>query len=156
MVIFGVIANVSIIRLFVAGSYGPDPRGGADDRWYFHVRGKAATTSRPVQPGGRSEIVHQRVLGALSAVIILGGILLGICTATEAAVVSAVYAFVVSAFIYREFKVKHLLPALVNTVRARPWCCSSAAQPWRRPIYHHGPDPGAAGEVLLQLSGGSW
>ena len=50
-------------------------------------------------------------------VIILGGILLGICTATEAAVISAVYAFIVSVFIYRELKLKDFLPVLVNTCR---------------------------------------
>ena len=120
MVVFGVIANVSIIRLFIGGIIpglilGPGPTTIGRD---FHVRGK----QRYHVEGKFSTIAVIKAcweaFGALMLpVIILGGILLGICTATEAAVISAVYAFTRSAFIYRELKVKDFLPVLVNTCR---------------------------------------
>ena len=43
--------------------------------------------------------------------IVIGGILRGIFTATEAAAISVVYALIISSFIYREVKIK-MLPAL--------------------------------------------
>jgi C4-dicarboxylate transporter DctM subunit len=48
------------------------------------------------------------VLAILMPVIILGGILSGIFTPTEAAAVSVVYAFVVCFFVYRELKLSDL------------------------------------------------
>ena len=44
--------------------------------------------------------------------IVIGGILRGIFTATEAAAISVVYALILSSFIYREVKIK-MLPALL-------------------------------------------
>ncbi len=48
-------------------------------------------------------------------VIILGGIALGMFTPTEAAGVSVVYAFFVTAFIYRELTLERLMEALVKS-----------------------------------------
>jgi tripartite ATP-independent transporter DctM subunit len=47
-------------------------------------------------------------------VIILGGILAGLCTPTEAAAVAAVYAGVVGMFIYKEIGLKDLPPILLD------------------------------------------
>src|SRR5512139_3526848 len=57
--------------------------------------------------------------GLVTIVIILGGILSGIFTATESAAVACVYAFVVTMFIYRDYKwrdLPRLLHAMVKTV----------------------------------------
>ncbi len=51
----------------------------------------------------------------LTPVIILGGIISGIFTPTEAAVVAVVYSFIVSYFIYRTLKLKDLLPMMVGS-----------------------------------------
>jgi tripartite ATP-independent transporter DctM subunit len=45
----------------------------------------------------------------LLPVIIIGGLKFGVFTPTEAAVVAALYAFVLGAFVYRELKPRHLL-----------------------------------------------
>jgi tripartite ATP-independent transporter DctM subunit len=50
----------------------------------------------------------------LAPVIILGGILGGIFTATEAGIVACVYSFIVSVFIYKTVKFKDLTRILVN------------------------------------------
>ena len=45
------------------------------------------------------------IWGLLLVVIIIGGIYLGVFTPTEAAAVSAVYAFVIAVFVYRDVRV---------------------------------------------------
>jgi tripartite ATP-independent transporter DctM subunit len=159
MVIFGVIANVSVIRLFIGGIIPGIILGtGLMIGWHLHVRGKERYHTE-----GRFSL-----LGVLKAcwdafwalflpVIILGGILLGICTATEAAVVSAVYAFIVSVFIYRELKMKDMLQVLVNTVRGTSVvllvCGAAMAAAY---FITTAQIPVLLAEVLLKLSGGNW
>jgi C4-dicarboxylate transporter DctM subunit len=55
------------------------------------------------------------VWGLMLVVIIIGGIYSGIFTATEAAAVSAVYAFIVSVFVYREMGFKDVPKVLLNS-----------------------------------------
>ena len=60
--------------------------------------------------------VFQRGFFALFApVIILGGIYTGICSPTEAACVSVVYALLVGVLIYRTIKFKELVACLIDT-----------------------------------------
>lgn len=159
MVIFGVIANVSIIRLFIGGVIPGLVLGiGLMIGWYLHVRGKSRYR---VEGHFNLTTVFRACLNAFWAlflpVIILGGILLGICTATEAAVVSAVYAFIVSVFIYRELKMKDMLPVLVNTVRGTAVvllvCGAAMAAAY---FITTAQIPILLADVLLKLSGDSW
>jgi tripartite ATP-independent transporter DctM subunit len=159
MVIFGVIANVSVIRLFIGGIIpGVILGAGLMIGWYLHVRGK---TRYHVE--GRFSLIGvlKACWDALWAlflpVIILGGILLGICTATEAAVVSAVYAFIVSVFIYRELRMKDMLRILVNTVRGTAVvllvCGAAMAAAY---FITTAQIPEMLAGLLQKLSGGSW
>jgi len=159
MVIFGVIANVSVIRLFIGGVIPGVILGiGLMIGWYLHVRGKARYH---VEGRFSLAVIFKACLDAFWAlflpVIILGGILLGICTATEAAVVSAVYAFIVSVFIYREFKMKDILQVLVNTVRGTAVvllvCGAAMAAAY---FITTAQIPVLLANVLLRLSGDSW
>ena len=52
----------------------------------------------------------------LMPVLILGSIYTGICTPTEAAVISVVYALVVGMFVYREIKLSNLKEILLSSV----------------------------------------
>jgi tripartite ATP-independent transporter DctM subunit len=47
---------------------------------------------------------------------LLGGILLGIVTPTEGAVVAIIYSFIIGLFVYRELTIKKLLIILIDTV----------------------------------------
>ena len=121
MVIYAVIANVSVIRLFIGGIIPGIILGvGLMIGWYFHTRGKHRDlyhVEGKFSMTGAVKACVDAFWALFLMVIILGGILLGICTATEAAVIAAVYAFIVSVFIYRDLRIKDMLGALVNTAR---------------------------------------
>jgi tripartite ATP-independent transporter DctM subunit len=60
-------------------------------------------------------IVVEAFWGLLTVFIIIGGILSGIFTPTESAAVACIYAFIVTMFIYRDYK-WHELPILIGRV----------------------------------------
>jgi tripartite ATP-independent transporter DctM subunit len=64
-------------------------------------------------------IGYEAIWGMVTMIIILGGILSGIFTPTESAAVASVYAFLVTMFIYRDYKwrdLPHLIGRVVRTV----------------------------------------
>jgi tripartite ATP-independent transporter DctM subunit len=109
MVIFGVAANVSISKLFMAGIV-PGLLIGAAlwFTWAFVAR-KENIVPPPRVPAGE---VMKKFLACgwalLLPVIILVGLRFGVFTPTEAAVVAAVYALLVSTVIYRELNPKQV------------------------------------------------
>ena len=54
----------------------------------------------------------------LTPVIILGGIYSGLLTATESAAVACVWSFIAGVFIYRELKLRDLLPILMKSAKS--------------------------------------
>lgn len=115
MIIFGFLTGASIGQLFAAGILpgvliGLSLIGVAT---YISVnKGYAATTSFSIKEVWRT---FKRSLLAMGApVIILGGILFGIFTATESAAVAVVYALVVGMVVYRKIKVKDLVHLFRN------------------------------------------
>ena len=115
MIIFGFLTGASIGQLFAAGILpgvliGLSLIGVAT---YISVnKGYAATTSFSIKEVWRT---FKRSLLAMGApVIILGGILFGIFTATESAAVAVVYALVVGMLVYRKIKIKDLVHLFRN------------------------------------------
>jgi C4-dicarboxylate transporter DctM subunit len=72
------------------------------------VRRKYPKREEPVTLKEFASATFEAALALMLPVIIIGGIVFGVFTPTEAAAVSAVYAFVVSFFIYRELKLSEL------------------------------------------------
>ena len=109
LVIFGVAANVSISKLFLAAIVPGLLIGGALWlTWAWLVR-----REKIVPPARKSaaEIVtafRQAIWALLLPVIILVGLRMGVFTPTEAAVVAAVYALAVSTLVYRELNLSQL------------------------------------------------
>jgi tripartite ATP-independent transporter DctM subunit len=64
-----------------------------------------------------AKIAIEAFWGMLTVIIILGGILSGIFTPTESAAVACLYAFVVTMFIYRDYKWSDLPALLARVVR---------------------------------------
>jgi tripartite ATP-independent transporter DctM subunit len=56
-------------------------------------------------------------LGLFTAVIVVGGVVTGLYTATESAAIAAVYAFLVSFFVYRHVPFSHLRIILMKSLR---------------------------------------
>ncbi len=54
----------------------------------------------------------------LAPIIIIGGIIAGIFTPTEAATIAVLYAFVISAFVYREINLKTLYKTILESIIA--------------------------------------
>jgi C4-dicarboxylate transporter DctM subunit len=65
--------------------------------------------------GERLRAFRDSVWGLLLIVIVLGGIYAGMFTPTEAAAVSAVYAFVISVFVYQDLKLKDVPKVLLSS-----------------------------------------
>jgi len=115
MIIFGFLTGASIGQLFAAGIFpgvliGFSLIGVAT--YISAKKGYASTTSFSI-----SQVWHtfKRSLLAMGApIIILGGILFGIFTATESAAVAVVYALVVGMFVYRKIKIKDLVHLFRN------------------------------------------
>ncbi len=116
MVIYGALTNLSIGALFIAGVIPGLLIGLA-------LMGAVAVISRQKNyprleriPWNKGVSIITPALPALLApVIILGGIFSGAATATEAGVIACVYGLICGLFIYRELKVRDLLPLLIET-----------------------------------------
>jgi len=108
-VIFGVAANVSISKLFLAGIV-PGLMLGASlwITWWWLARRENV----PVPPRKtRAEVAtafKDATLALVLPVIVVVGLKFGVFTPTEAAVVAAVYALLISTLVYGELKVSHL------------------------------------------------
>lgn len=107
-VIYAVSTNTSIGALFVAGVL-PGMLLTAmlcATTWYL-----AKKHGYPRMPranwGQRWKAFRESVWGLMLVVIIIGGIYSGIFTATEAAAMSAIYAFIISIFVYKDMPLKN-------------------------------------------------
>ena len=104
-IIFGVAGNVSITKLFLAGIVPGIMMGIAIAiAWWWVAKRENVQPGRKVPMGERLSITFNGFFALLLPIVIIGGMKSGVFTPTEAAVVAAVYAFIVGKFIYRELK----------------------------------------------------
>ncbi|MCD6078983.1 MAG: dicarboxylate transporter-DctM subunit, partial [Ramlibacter sp.] len=108
-VVFGVAANVSISKLFMAG-IAPGLMLGAALwlTWWWLVR---KDKIQPAPRATRGEVLvalKDATFALVLPVIVVVGLKFGVFTPTEAAVVAAVYALFISTVVYRELKLKQL------------------------------------------------
>lgn len=120
MVIYGGITGLSIGQMFMGG-FIPGLTIGLGlmvvvafyARKYNWPYGEKTTISKIVSA------FKGAFLALLAPVIILGGIITGVATATEAGVVAVVYAFIIAVFVYKEINFKQIpkifLDAGMNT-----------------------------------------
>jgi tripartite ATP-independent transporter DctM subunit len=109
MIIFGVTAQVSIVKLFLGGVIPGILVGmGLMIVWYFHSRrpGYTAATRMPFKV--MFAATRDAFWAFMLPVIIMGGIIFGVMTPTEAAVVAVVYAFIVSLLVYKEMRLRDI------------------------------------------------
>ncbi|HRH88234.1 MAG TPA: TRAP transporter large permease subunit [Rubrivivax sp.] len=117
-VIFGVAANVSISKLFLAGIVPGILIGAALwITWMILVRKERIEPPPRKSAAEMWKAFREAGWALLLPVIILVGLRFGVFTPTEAAVVAAVYALFVAAVIYRELKMAQLYAVLVTAAK---------------------------------------
>lgn len=117
-VVYGVLAEVSIGKMFAAGIF-PGLLIGACYivAAFWSIRSQGSFNEIPKAAGKEKwKAFFDAFWGMLTPVIILGGIYGGIFTPTEAAGVAVVYGLIVGIFIYREIKIKELWNLFVDSV----------------------------------------
>jgi tripartite ATP-independent transporter DctM subunit len=63
------------------------------------------------------KIVREAILGLFTAVIIVGGVITGVFTATESAAFACIYAFIITFFVYKEIPLKQMDSILFNSLK---------------------------------------
>lgn len=110
MIVFAHIAgNVSIAALFLAGII-PGILVGLSLMIASFVHGKVyhKKTMPKIDAKEKVRRIIDGIAGIFTMVIILGGIISGIFTATEAGAVAALYALILTVFVYKEIKISDL------------------------------------------------
>lgn len=116
LIIIGVVANISIGGLFAAGFLPGAVNALALMALVYHY---ARKLDLPLEARLSFKEKLRRIwdgaLAILMAVIILGGILGGVFTPTEASAVAVVYGFLVSFFVYKELRLEDIPRVLLRT-----------------------------------------
>ena len=116
MVMYSVATNTSVGAMFMAGVMPGIALAGVlgGVTWW-----RARKFNYPRMPkasfGERWRTFRESVWGLLLILIVMGGIYAGLFTPTEAAAMSAVYAFVVAVFIYKDMRLKDVPRVLLNS-----------------------------------------
>ena len=117
-VVFGVAANVSISKLFLAGIVPGLLLGAALwVTWWILVHKEKI---KPAPRASRGEVafaLKDATFALVLPVIIIVGLKFGVFTPTEAAVVAAVYALFVATVVYRELKVSQLYGVFLSAAQ---------------------------------------
>ena len=117
-VIFGVAGNVSISKLFLAGIV-PGLMLGASlwITWWWLARSERVQVP-PRQTASQILLALREATWALVLpVIVVFGLKFGVFTPTEAAVVAATYALLISTFVYGELSFKSLVPLFMSAAK---------------------------------------
>jgi len=116
MVVLASLTDLSVAALFMAG-FLPAAAMALLLMGLIYVQARRENLPREPRPSGRDVLraCARGTLPLIAPVIILGGILGGIVTPTEAAVLAVLYALVLGLGIYREIRVRDLMPLLINT-----------------------------------------
>ena len=116
-VIYGTLTGVSVAQLFVAGFVPGIMMAVAMGIAVYFI---SKARNYPRQPRASLKEVAasfaDSILAILTPVIIIGGILSGVFTPTEASVVACVYALILGMFVYKEVKLTDLPRILWETV----------------------------------------
>jgi len=121
MVLYASLSGISVGRLFMSGII-PSLITTVSQMAYAFIMAKI----KPKKYDGVNTKFDKRELlssfisvspALLIPVIILGGILTGIFTATEAGAVACVWGLIVGTFIYREFNLQKIVQTMINGIK---------------------------------------
>ena len=116
MVMYAVATNTSVGALFIAGIV---PGLILASMLGFTTWWRARKFAYPRQPaasaGERLRALRDAIWGLLLIIVVIGGIYTGVFTPTEAAAMSAVYAFIVAVFVYKDMSLKQVPKVLLDS-----------------------------------------
>ena len=116
MVMYAVSTNSSIGALFMAGVIPGLLLGFMLGLTTWWVARKGNYPREPRHSWGeRWQAFRKSVWGLLLIIVVIGGIYSGLFTPTEAAAMSAVYAFVIAIFVYKDLKMSDVPKVLLNS-----------------------------------------
>lgn len=117
LILYGLVSNVSIIDLFIAGIL-PGLLLGIGMFVAVWLVARARNLPRAPLEGGLKAFKHQILIATpalLMPVFVIGTLRFGIATPTEVSVMAVAYALIVSALIYRDLKWRTLWASMVQT-----------------------------------------
>jgi C4-dicarboxylate transporter DctM subunit len=116
MVVYGGVANTSIGALF-AGGFIPALVMASALMIQLNIQARRAGVLPRKWEGIKplAKAFKESLLALFMPIIIFGGILGGICTPTEAAVLAVAYGLIISIFVYREITISKLGDILLET-----------------------------------------
>lgn len=119
MVIYGVLSGVSVTKMFIGGVV-PGVITGliCMVTWYFMNKKRNYALQPKATPAEIWAATKKAFPALMMPVIMMGGILSGIFTPTEAGVVACVYAWCVSTFIYKKMNLKILKKVAINSAKS--------------------------------------
>ena len=117
MVLYGSLASVSVGALFLGGVLPGVLMGVSLFTLVFLFARKRNYPVYPKTTFKEKVIATRKAFWAiLTPSIILGGIVIGFVTPTEAAVLTIVYAMILSIFVYKQFSLKTFMAVVLDTV----------------------------------------
>lgn len=118
MIIYAWVANVSVAQLFVS-SLVPGILVVISYSGVAYVTARRRGFPREhldLRPRRLAKVTKDGALALITPVIILGGILSGTFSPTEAGAIAVIYTFVVSVFVYRTVRIREIVAGLRATV----------------------------------------
>lgn len=154
MVVYASIAQVSVGAMFVGGAVPGLVVAAAlllGNWWWARRSGYPAEPM--IAPGERRRAFRDAAWGLVVPLIIIGGILSGVFTATEAGAVAAAYAFAVALLVYRELRPRDVhrvvLGAVVTTAQVMIIIAAAGVFGWVLAAQRF---PQAAADMLTSLT----
>lgn len=119
MVIYGVLSGVSVTKMFVGGVV-PGILTGVVCMfaWYMMNKNRNYELEPKATPAEILAAAKKALPALMMPVIMMGGILSGIFTPTEAGVVACVYAWAVSTFFYKKMNLKKLKKVAITSAKS--------------------------------------
>lgn len=119
MILFGVIGGVSVVKMFLGGIVPGILIGiGLMVVWYFHSKKQGYKSNNKSTLGDVGRAGKSAFWALILPIIILGGIITGIYTPTEAGVIAVVYSLFVGKFAYKELKLTRMPRILTASAKS--------------------------------------
>ncbi|MEY9772490.1 tripartite ATP-independent transporter DctP family solute receptor [Sinorhizobium fredii] len=146
-ILFGVTANLSISKLFMAGiAPGLMIGMGLAVAWWLMVRKEEIELRPRATRAERLKALRESLWALGLPVIIIFGLKFGLFTPTEAAVVAAVYSILVATCVYRELSLSQLYAVFVSSAKVTSVVIFLVAARARLRLADHHRRPAGAGD----------